>query len=64
MGQILRKTVFHLKMSHMQLNYAFVLFWTIFGKIHWKIVSLVQKVTISVRSSEILRKFDFLNKFE
>ena len=51
-------------MSHIQLNYAFLLFWSIFGKIHWKLLFLVQKVTISERSTELLRKFVFLNKFE
>ena len=44
-------------MSHTQLNYAFVLFWSIFGLIHWNLLFLVQKVIISERSSEILRKF-------
>ena len=51
-------------MSHIQLNYAFLLFWSVFGEIHWKIIFLVKNVTISERSSEILRKFVFLNKFE
>ena len=36
MGQILTKTVFLFKMIHIQLNYAFLLFWNILGKIHWK----------------------------
>ena len=45
-------------MSHI-LNYAFVLVWSIFGEIHWKLLFLVKKVTLSVRSSEILRKFVF-----
>ena len=31
---------------------------------YWKLLSLVKKVTISEQSSEILRKFIFLNKFE
>ena len=51
-------------MSHIDLNYAFVLFLSIFGEIHRKILFLVKKVTISERSSELLRKFVFLNKFE
>ena len=50
-------------MSHIQLIYAFLLFWSIFREIHWKLLFLVKKLTISVRSSEILRIF-FLNKFE
>ena len=47
-------------MSHIQLNYVFLLFWSIFGKFHWKLV----KKNISERSSEIIGKFVFLNKFE
>ena len=50
-------------MSHIQLNYAFVLFWSILGEIHWKPFFLAKKITIT-ESSEILRKFIFLNKFE
>ena len=57
MGQILTKTLFLLKVSHIQLNYAFLLFWSIFGEIHWNCCILVKKVTISERSSEILRNF-------
>ncbi len=56
MGQLLTKTVFLLKMSHIQ-NNAFLLFWSIFGEIHWKLLFLAKKVTISERSSEILRIF-------
>ena len=63
-GQILTKTVFLLKVSHIQLNYAFLLFWSILGEIHRELHFLVQKVTISEKSTEILRKFVFLNKFE
>ena len=55
---------FLLKVSHIQLNYAFLLFWRIFGEIHWKLLFLVKKATISERSSEILRKIIFLNMFE
>ena len=44
-GQILTKTVFHLKVSHIQLNYSFMLFWSILGEIHWKSLFLVKKVT-------------------
>ena len=64
MGQLLTKTVFLHKMSHIQLNYVFLLFRSIFGLVHWKLLFLVQKVTISESSKEILRKFVFLNKFE
>ena len=63
-GQIITKTVFLLKMSHILLNYAFLLFWSIFGEIHWKLLFLFKKLTILERSSEILRKITFLNKFE
>ncbi len=34
------------------------------GEIHRELLFLVQKVTISEKSREILRKFVFLNKFE
>ena len=51
-------------MSHIQLNYAFLLFWSIFGEFLLKLLFLVKKVTISENSPEILRKFVFLNKFE
>ena len=59
-----QKLFFHNKMSHIQLIYAFLSFWSFFREIHWKLLFLIQKLTISVRSSEILRKFVFLNKFE
>ena len=51
-------------MSHIQLNYAIRLFWRIFGLIHWKLLFLFQKVTISERSTEILRKFVFLTSLK
>ena len=51
-------------MSHIQKNYAFLLFWSILGEIHRELLFLVQKVTISEKSTEILRKFVSLNKFE
>ena len=35
-----KTTVFFFKMSHIQLNYVFLLFWSIFGEIHWKLLSL------------------------
>ena len=38
-------------------------FLSFFGEIHWKIVFLVKNMTISERSTEILRIF-FFNKFE
>ena len=59
-GQILTKTVFLLKTSHIQLNYAFLLFWSIFWEIHRELLFLVQKVTISEKSTETLRIFFFL----
>ena len=53
----LTKTVFFHKMRHIQLNYAFLLFWSIFGEIHWRLLFLVKKVHISEISSEKHRKF-------
>ena len=44
-------------MSHIEINYVFVLFLTIFGKIHRELLFLVQKLTISEKSTEILRIF-------
>ena len=46
-GQILTKTFFLLKMSHIQLNYTFLLFWSISGEIHCELLFLVKKLTIS-----------------
>ena len=51
-------------MSLIQLNYAFLLFWSIFGEIYRELLFLVQNLTFSEKSPEILRKFVFLNKFE
>ena len=62
--QIKKKIVFRLKVNNIQLKYAFQLFWSILGEIHRELLFLVQKVTISEKSTEILRKFVFLNKFE
>ena len=43
-GQILTKTVFFLpKMSHIQLNYAFLLFLSIFGGIHRELLFFVKE---------------------
>ena len=51
-------------MSHIPPNYAFLLFWSIYGLVYWKLLFLVKKNTISERSSEILGNFFFLNKLE
>ena len=51
-------------MSHQELNYAFLLFWSILGEIQREVLFLVQKVTISEKSTERRRKFVFLNMFE
>ena len=59
-----KKNAFLLKMSYIQLNYASLLFWSFFGGIHWKLLFAVKKLTISELSTEILRKFVFLKKFE
>ena len=60
----LTKTVFLPKVSHILLNYAFRLFWSIFGEIHREIFFLIKNVTISEMSTEILRKFFFLTMLE
>ena len=43
MGEILTKTFFLLNVSHLQLNYAFLLFSSNFGEIHSELLFLVQK---------------------
>ena len=63
-GQILTKTVFLHKVSHIQLNYFFLLFCCIFREIQRELRFLVKKVTFSETSTEILREFVFLNMFE
>ena len=51
-------------MSHIKLNYAFLLFLSIYGKIHREIFFLDIKLTISETSTEILRKFVFLPRLK
>ena len=63
-GININKTVFLHKVSHILLNYAFLLFWSIFGEIHRELFFLDIKVTISETSTEILRNFVFLTMFE
>ena len=46
------------------LNYAFLLFWSIFVEIHRELFFLDIKVAISETSTEKLRKFVFLTIFE
>ena len=41
MGEILKKIVFHLKVSHIQLYYALLLFWSILGETHRELLFLV-----------------------
>ena len=62
MGHILTKTVFLLKMNHLQLNYAFFCFEVFWG--NSLKASLFSQKRDYLRSSEIIRKFFFLNKFE
>ena len=52
-------------MRHIQLNYAFLLFWSIFVEISGgKLFLLFKKKAISEMSTEIRRNFVFLNLFE
>ena len=39
MGQLIQKTILLHKMSHIQLNQAFLVFWSIYAEIDKKIVS-------------------------
>ena len=47
-------------MSHTLLNYAFLLFWSIFGEILWELFFLDINVTIAETSTEKLRNLIFL----
>ena len=63
-GTIINKDFFLPKVSHIELNYVFLLFWSIFVEIHQKIIFLDKNLTISERSNEILRMFVLLNMLE
>ena len=63
-GQILTKTFFLQKVSHILLNYASLLFCSIFGEIIRELFFLDIKLTISEKSTKRLRKFVFLAMFE
>ena len=52
-GENINTKIFHLKVSLIELNSAFLLFWSIFGEIQRELLFLVQKVTISERYVEI-----------
>ena len=60
---IYKNYVFHLKVSQILLNYASLLFWSIFGEIYWELYFLDIKVNISETRTEIVRKFVFLTIF-
>ena len=64
MGTNISKNVLPLKLSHLQLNYAFLLFSSIFGEIYCKLHFILKKNYYLRRRSEIPGKFVFLNKFE
>ena len=63
-GDNIKKKIFLLKLSHLELNSAFLLFWSILGEIQSEVLFLVQKGALSEKSKEIRRKFVFLNMFE
>ena len=62
MGQYKKIYIFLLKV--LELNYVFLLFWSILGEIQREFLFLVKKGAISERSTETLRMFVFLNIFE
>ena len=64
MGEILPKTCFSPQSEPLELYYAFLLVRSIFGEVHTEPLFLVKKVTTSEKSTEILRKFVSLYKFE
>ena len=59
-GQILTKTVFLPKFSHIQLNHAFLFFCSILGEIQRELLFLVRKVTITETSTENSESLLFL----
>ncbi len=64
MGEILTKTCFCPQSEPHTAKLCFSLVLSIFGEIHRYLLFLVQKVNISERSTEILRKFVLINMFE
>ena len=61
---MLTKTVFLHQLTHILINCAFLLFWNNFVEIHRELFFFYIKVTISEKSTEIVRKFVFLTMFE
>ena len=64
--------MFLVNISHIHLNYAFLIVWNIFGKIHWKVLFLVKKwlsqkeaqnYTESLFCSTILKRMKSRGKF-
>ena len=51
-------------MSHILLNYGFLLFWSNLVEIHRELLFLYIKVTISETNTEKLRKFVLITMFE
>ena len=62
-GKYLQKLDFLLKVSHIQLNYAFLLFLSIFVEIHRELLVLVIK-WLSQKGIQNAQKSVFLNMFE
>ena len=62
-GQILEKMVILLKIRHRQVNYVFLVFWSFFSGIAWKLLIWINKLTISEKAQK-LRKLSVLNTFE
>ena len=63
MGEILTKTCFSLQ-SEPHTAKLYLWFLSIFEEIYRELLFLVKNMAISERSSDILRKFAFLNMFE
>ena len=63
MGEILTKTGVSPQIEPHTAKLCFSVFLSIFGEINRELLYLVKKVAISERSTEILRKFVFLNMF-
>ncbi len=64
MGQTFQKTFFLLKIRHIQLNYTFLVLWSIFAEIDWKLLFLGKKRDYLRKKLGNTHNFFFLNKFE
>ena len=62
-GTNTNKTVFLLNMSHIELNYSILLFWSIFGEIYWKCLFFYQKL-LTKKEAQNFQKLWFAQQFK